>query len=195
MHFYNDKWCIFSKDVARAYGTSFSKLISATNKIICQKKIYSTINQHNLNKPIRTKQIAKYENGYILYNDFIKHLYPFQKIYLPSSNYMFVMLYAHKYIKVINLCIQHWSWLALGGYGFMWCISYVCNVVIQIIIIIPFRKITRKGAFIWAFSCYFFNYMKTKFEIDINNDELLETTWEHVMKIKREEGDWTLLNW
>ncbi len=76
----------------------------------------------------------------------------------------------------------------------MWCISYVCNVVIQIIIIIPFRKITRKGAFIWAFSCYFFNYMKTKFEIDINNDELLETTWEHVMKIKREEGDWTLLN-
>jgi hypothetical protein len=36
--------------------------------------------------------------------------------------------------------------------------------------------------------------MKTKFEIDINNDELLETTWEHVMKIKREEGDWTLLN-
>jgi hypothetical protein len=35
------------------------------NKIICQKKIYSTISQHNLNKPIRTKQIAKYENGYI----------------------------------------------------------------------------------------------------------------------------------
>jgi hypothetical protein len=35
--------------------------------------------------------------------------------------------------------------------------------------------------------------MKTEFEIDINN-ELLETTWEHVMKIKREEGDWTLLN-
>jgi len=36
---------------------------------------------------------------------------------------------------------------------------------------------------------------KNKFEIDINNDELLETTWEHVMKIKREEGYWTLLNW
>jgi hypothetical protein len=80
------------------------------NKIICQKKIYSTISQHNLNKPIRTKQIAKYENGYIyiLHNDFgIEHLYPFQKIYLPSNNYMFVMLYAHMYIKVINLCIQH----------------------------------------------------------------------------------------
>jgi hypothetical protein len=36
--------------------------------------------------------------------------------------------------------------------------------------------------------------VKTKFEIDINNDELLETTWEHVMKIKREKGDWTSLN-
>jgi hypothetical protein len=66
------------------------------NKIICQKKVYSTISQHNLNNPITTKQIAKYENGYILNNDFgIEHLYPFQKIYLPSSNYMFVMLYAH----------------------------------------------------------------------------------------------------
>jgi hypothetical protein len=126
------------------------------NKTICQKKIYSTISQHNLNKPIRTKQIAKYENGYILYNDFgIEHLYPFQKIYLPSSNYMFVMLYAHRYIKVINLCIQHWSWLASGGYGFMWFISYVCSVVIQIIIIIPFQKITQKGAITCAFSCYF----------------------------------------
>jgi hypothetical protein len=66
-HFYNDKWCKFSKDVARAYGKSFFKLINAMNKIICQKKIYSTISQHNLNKPIRTKQIAKFENGYIYY--------------------------------------------------------------------------------------------------------------------------------
>ncbi len=72
-------------------------------------------------------------------------------------------------------------------------ISYVCSVVIQIIIIIPFQNITQKGAITCAFS-FFLNYVKTKFEIDINNDELLETTWEHVMKIKREEGDWTLLN-
>jgi hypothetical protein len=27
--FYYDKWCKFSKDVARAYGKSFSKLINA----------------------------------------------------------------------------------------------------------------------------------------------------------------------
>jgi len=76
----------------------------------------------------------------------------------------------------------------------MWFISYVCSVVIQIIIIIPIQKITQKGAITCAFSCYFLNYVNFFFEIDINNDELLETTWEHVMKIKREEGDWTLLN-
>jgi hypothetical protein len=31
-------------------------------------------------------------------------------------------------------------------------------------------------------------YDKIKIEIDINNDELLETIWEHMRKIKREEG-------
>jgi hypothetical protein len=40
----------------------------------------------------------------------------------------------------------------------------------------------------------FFKLREKKIGIDINNDKLLETTWEHVMKIKREKGDWTLLN-
>jgi HD superfamily phosphohydrolase YqeK len=31
-------------------------------------------------------------------------------------------------------------------------------------------------------------YIKTKFEININNDELLETIWEHTMGVKRGEG-------
>jgi heme exporter protein D len=77
------------------------------------------------------------------------------------------MLYAHMYIKVINLCIQHWSWLALGGYGFMQFISYVRSLVIQIIIIIiiPFQKLTQKGAITCAFSCYFWIMWKTNLRL------------------------------
>jgi hypothetical protein len=31
-------------------------------------------------------------------------------------------------------------------------------------------------------------YSKIKFEININNDELLETIWEHTREVKRGEG-------
>ncbi len=37
-------------------------------------------------------------------------------------------------------------------------------------------------------------YDKIKIEININNDELLETIWEHMRKIKREEGEGIILN-
>jgi hypothetical protein len=36
-------------------------------------------------------------------------------------------------------------------------------------------------------------YSKIKIEIDINNDELLETIWEHMRKIKMEGGEKVIL--
>jgi hypothetical protein len=47
------------------------------------KYIYFIVNHHNLNKPIITKCITKYENAYMFYNDVITYLsvLPFQNIF------------------------------------------------------------------------------------------------------------------
>ncbi len=72
-----------SKGVPNAYGKELcSRCFSVMNrnKMSKKKKKGSIVSDHNLNKSIITTCIAKYENSYMLYNDFRKILF------LPRSN-------------------------------------------------------------------------------------------------------------
>jgi hypothetical protein len=64
-------------------------------------------------------------------------------------------------------------------------------VVYIYIYIILFNIFLKNNVKKYVLVCLFMSmlYTKIKFEIDINNDELLKIIWKHMREIKRGEGD------
>ncbi len=83
-------------------------------------------------------------------------------------------------------------------HGFKWPIC-ICMYVIQHIIIqnnYYFNAFSKNNMNRHNNMCLFMSILhsKIKFEIDINNADLLEIVWEHMREIKRPEGEEILFN-